>query len=197
MKLNGKNFDFEALDVLWCFLFILMKKIIVIIVVVALLVIALIVALNFMREDDQVVRESQRSNEVSVESHFKMNGEGVEQSVLEKLKNDSDVEIAKLVSVDGSESEGVGYRLYRDGTLFHAVEARMPDPGVGVSYEGWLVQKIPLRFFSTGVMKKNEEGVWVLEYVVDKGYPRYLEVVITKETIVDEKPEEHVIEGSF
>jgi hypothetical protein len=115
------------------------------------------------------------------------------------LKSIPGVKTASLVAVDGSSSSGSAYIVRVDGKLIHLVEANMPNPASGNSYEGWLVDASasPLKFFSTGVMKKNETGVWVLEYVGDKEYLGYNRVVITEETVVDAKPEKHIIEGDF
>ncbi|CAN5655011.1 hypothetical protein BH23PAT1_BH23PAT1_4200 [soil metagenome] len=102
-----------------------------------------------------------------------------------------------LSAVDGSGSKGTAYRLYEDNTLKHVVVADMPDPESGSVYEGWLVQASPLKFFSTGVMEKNDQGKWVLEFTSKTEYPNHLKVVITEETIVDEIPEKHILEGDF
>ncbi|MDP6704244.1 MAG: anti-sigma factor [archaeon] len=106
-------------------------------------------------------------------------------------------ESAKLEAVDESESSGTAWRLSANGFFQHLVVASMPDPAEGSVYEGWLVQPSPLMFFSTGVMEKNEDGEWVLEYQEFAEYPTYARVVITEETIVDEIPEIHIIEGDF
>ena len=118
------------------------------------------------------------------------------ESVLEIASGGLGNQVAPLTAVDGSNSSGAGYRLFKDGKLYHAVMASMPDPREGNVYEGWLVQSSPLQFFSTGVMQKKED-VWILEYTSDNEYPSYTKVVITEETVVDAKPEIHIIEGNF
>ena len=119
-----------------------------------------------------------------------------EDSVM-SIKNQSNARMAVLKSVDGSDSSGTAYVFMGDGKLMHLVEANMPEPTVGSVYEGWLVQPTPLRFFSTGVMSKNSEGLWALEFTAGQEYPTYNRVVITEETIVDEKPEKHILQGDF
>jgi hypothetical protein len=118
-------------------------------------------------------------------------------TLLSYLQDATEAEEANLIAVDGSDSSGVAYRLFENGEFKHAVIADMPDPAPGSVYEGWLVQPDPLNFFSTGVMEKNEEGLWVLEFTSDQAYADYFRVVITEETIVDEIPEIHIIEGDF
>ncbi len=120
-----------------------------------------------------------------------------EDGILEMILGSPDAQVAPLTAVDGSNSSGAAYRLFKDGKLYHAVMATMPEPQEGNVYEGWLVQPSPLQFLSTGVMKKNEGGIWTLEYTSDNEYPSYTKVVITEETVVDAIPETHIIEGSF
>jgi len=121
-----------------------------------------------------------------------------EVSILSKLEADSTAEEVQLIAVDGNDSwVGIAYRLIKDGTLEHAITARLPDPKGENVYEGWLVQVSPLGFFSTGVMEKQSDGTWILEYTGDETPVDYSRVVITEETVVDEAPEGHVLEGDF
>jgi hypothetical protein len=141
----------------------------------------------------------------SQEARTPENGQGeaeqkereAELGMLESLRANSDAQTAELAAVDGSNSAGIGYRLFANGVLKHAVVATMPAPTAGNVYEGWLVQTEPLRFFSTGVMEQQEDGTWVLEHESGEEYPTYARVVITEETVVDATPERHVIEGDF
>lgn len=120
-----------------------------------------------------------------------------EGGILMMILRNPEAQVAPLTAVDGSNSSGAAYRLVEDEKLYHAVMASMPDPQEGNVYEGWLVQPSPLQFFSIGVMEKNEEDIWMLEYSTDNEYSSYTKVVITEETVVDETPETHIIEGSF
>jgi len=59
-------------------------------------------------------------------------------------------------------------------------------------------------FFSSGIMRKNSEGEWILEYSSENEYRSYNDVVITVETAdattyggTDDTPETHILEGSF
>lgn len=97
----------------------------------------------------------------------------------------------------GSSGSGLAYKLAQNGRLYHAVQARMEDPSEGAVYEGWLVQPEPLRFFSTGVLELNEQGEWALELRLDEEYPTYTRAIITEETLVDDTPERHILEGDF
>jgi len=121
-----------------------------------------------------------------------------ELSFLDSLQKNLKTQVVDLKPVDGSDSFGTAYRLIGENkNLQHVVVANLPDLPVGVSYEGWLVQPKPLKFFSTGVMEKNKNGMWILEYEEVGDYLTYSNVVITKETKVDSIPEKHIIEASF
>ena len=118
-------------------------------------------------------------------------------SILSMLMESSETESVALLEVEGRVGSGIAYRSFEDGEFLHAVAASMPLPAEGSVYEGWLVKPSPLEFFSTGVMQQDEHGDWVLEYRADVDYPEYGKVVITEETLVDETPEAHVLEGDF
>jgi len=120
-----------------------------------------------------------------------------ENEVLGMTMGDADSQTAQLTAVDDSDSLGIAYRLAKNGILYHAVTASMPDPSSGNVYEGWLVQTSPLEFLSTGVLERNDEDMWQLEYTTNSEYPTYTRVVITEETVVDATPETHIIEGDF
>lgn len=160
-----------------------MKKLITLVILFIIVLVLVFLVIN--RKDDVIVDENPIDEEVE------------ETSLLEKLEEDLNTQVVDLIAVDGSDSSGTAYRLFKDGKLYHVVTANFPDPPENNSYEGWLVQPSPLKFFSTGVMQKNKDGMWILEYETDQEYPTYLKVVITLETQVDAVPEKHVIEGSF
>ena len=121
----------------------------------------------------------------------------VDISVLESIVNNDNTEITLLTAVDESISVGRAFRLIKDGKLDHTVIATMPDPVEGNVYEGWLVQTDPLDFFSTGILEKSEDGQWVLIYGGDDEMANHSRVIVTEETVVDDQPERHVIQGDF
>jgi hypothetical protein len=115
--------------------------------------------------------------------------------VMEMVLNDNSSLTGKLVDVSGGSSSGTAYLLRRNSTLYHYVEAQLPDPAPGLVYEGWLVSKTPtLKFFSTGVMNQSNT-TFTLSYTTDNEYAGYNDVVITLETEVDAAPEDHILEG--
>ena len=120
-----------------------------------------------------------------------------ENITLDTMKDNPNTQLADLTAVDGSDSVGTGFRFVQDGTLLHSVTATMPDPAEGNNYEGWLVQTSPLKLFSTGLLTKAEDGTWMLEYTSEEESPNFLKVVITEETVIDDTPEVHILEGNF
>jgi hypothetical protein len=111
-----------------------------------------------------------------------------------------DVEKTNLIDITGGNSEGLATRKYDNGTFMHSVLADLPDPDGNNFYEGWLVRGKPgendFDFISTGKMKVAKGG-WVLNFDSSTDYTDYEGVVITLETVFDDTPEEHILEGSF
>lgn len=112
-------------------------------------------------------------------------------------KVEAPIETAILQAVGDYTGSGPATRVYDRGVFAHAVTANIGEPAEGKFYEGWLVNG--KEFFSTGKLSKNND-TYELSYTADKNYPDYKKVVITEETIsdgLDNKPEAHVLEGSF
>lgn len=100
-----------------------------------------------------------------------------------------------LVAVGDFQGSGTAYVLREEGALYHYVIADLPDPAEGSVYEGWLVSKTPtLEFFSTGIMQKVGNS-YVIDMHEHQEFAGYNDVVITLETVVDDTPETHVLEG--
>jgi len=109
-----------------------------------------------------------------------------------------DIKILKatLTDVTGGSSTGTARLSRNRGSLFHQVSADLPTPSGNNFYEGWLVQKSPLRFISTGELELVESGGYQVNYSSDHDFPTYDFVVITLETTRDETPERHILEGT-
>lgn len=145
-----------------------------------------------------VIRSPETSEQPVVETTQPVQEEGVPatetQKVMDTILNDPETLVAQLEDVSGGTATGRGFVNRQDGVLYHYVEANLPEPAEGSVYEGWLVQQRPLKFFSTGVLEKHGDA-YTLTYTSDTEYQGYNFVVITEETVVDETPEAHVIEG--
>ncbi len=127
-------------------------------------------------------------------------------TVQEKIQNSfrvtipEDVEKAELTDVSGGTGSGIATRKYEAGRFTHTVLADLPDPAAGTFYEGWLVRgkegDANFAFFSTGKLRVAKGG-YLLEFQSNKDYRDYKGVVVTLEKVFDNKPEKHILEGSF
>jgi len=168
------------------------KKLILIIIAIIAVVGLLLFSQAGTPEENEKPKE-EMNEETEQEKDLDIIEEG---DLTEAIMSDPSLEAIILIAVDRSDSIGAGYRLIKDGKLYHSVMVQLPDPPTG-QYEGWLVQPSPLQFFSTGVLEKDEDGLWVIEYMSDQEFSEYYRVVITLETVIDATPEKHVLEGDF
>lgn len=166
--------------------------------------IAFIVAGRFMTDTEMVENDDSSptptvtQNSTVTSAPTETSEESEENTLLARLQADTTVETASLVDVTGSGGSGTAYLLRTDTSLSHVVTAQLDAPDSGSVYEGWLVRNASAgEFFSTGVMELNSDGLYVLEFEADQSYEGYNNVVITVETVVDDKPEDHVLEGAF
>ena len=114
---------------------------------------------------------------------------GEEVSLLEKktgLKVGEVGEKIVLESVDGSDASGIA----TEGSIL----ADLPGLDGGyLAYEGWLVSEETDDVFYAGRLQ-SVKGGWLLDY--RKESPRgYNKVIVTKEKVLDQRPEKHVLEG--
>lgn len=105
-----------------------------------------------------------------------------------------DVDSVELKDVTGGESRAIATKKFKDRLFSHTVLADLPDLSANDFYEGWLVNGD--KVISTGKMKLDKGG-FMLEYNSKIDYSEYKTVVITLEKIFDNKPEIHILEGSF
>lgn len=107
-----------------------------------------------------------------------------------------DVEKISLNDVTGGASTGIATRKAEANKFVHSVLAALPDPEKGYWYEGWLVREDPFAVMYTGRLTMAKGG-WVLDYTSGQNLSDYPKVVVTKEKVNDQRPEAHVLEGSF
>lgn len=144
-----------------------------------------------------VVEEGQPPEAEQFPPEDTMMEQNPEADLLEIIVQDEETKRGVLNDVTGGTSGGVGYVLRSDDMLSHAVTADLPELEGDTFYEGWLVQQEPqLAFISTGEMEQQEDGTFSLTYTDENLYEGYNVVVITLETVRDETPEEHIIEGT-
>jgi hypothetical protein len=142
--------------------------------------------------------DSENSNDAVVQNTSETESIPIETSQpIEELPAQTVEEIA-LLGVEGNTGSGIATRTV-DGKYVHNVTAELADPATGKFYEGWIVVDSS-DFISTGELVKESEGQWSLTYTSDSDLSNYKDVVITEETSangLDNKPEDHILEGSF
>ncbi len=107
----------------------------------------------------------------------------------------ADVEKVTLEDVGGGSGSGLATRKYSEDKFTHSVLAALEDPVSGSFYEGWLVSDSGDVVY-TGKLRVAKGG-WVLDFVSGVDLSDHDQVVVTRELVDDQKPEAHVLEGSF
>ena len=108
---------------------------------------------------------------------------------------------ANLVDVTGGNQMGLATfdkQSLPDGKLSgqndYTVIANLEDPATGYFYEAWLANNtdvIPLGQLNIA------KGGWLLDYTTPKDLTDHKKVWITLESVNDNTPEKHILEGSF
>jgi hypothetical protein len=127
---------------------------------------------------------------------LKLPSPSVEEKLEESFKIEipEDVEKVVLNDIAGSNASGIATRKFENGRFVHAILADLPDLKKGSFYQGWLVKEE--EFVSTGRMRVAKGG-YLLEFKSGTDYSDYKKVVVTREKLLDNTPEEHVLEGNF
>ncbi len=95
----------------------------------------------------------------------------------------------------GAGGTATATRVYGNGSYSLSVNATLPDPK-GDKYQVWLSDGE--NAFDGGFMNGNGSGQWTDVFRNDEKYSKFRQVWITREiTSEDNKPEKHVMEGSF
>lgn len=98
----------------------------------------------------------------------------------------------------GGNASGVAQSIFKDETyMLYAEFSNLPDPVNGSFYEGWLVEKETGDFFSTGVVDKDESGVYVDTYTDSQDWNKsHTFYVLTLEpNDNDSAPADHIVEA--
>jgi len=166
-------------------------------IVIGLIALAIIVGIVFWYQKTKRSQELPQAPQPTFEQNFenKFN-----------VQIPEDVEKAELSDVSGGNGSGLATRKYlpaqagENGRFTHSVLADLPDPSAGYFYEGWLVRgkegDSDYALILTGKFQLAKGG-YLLEFSSQKDYSDYKEVVVTLETVNDQKPEKHILEGSF
>ena len=122
-------------------------------------------------------------------------------SIEENSKEIEDLEKADLKAMTKKGGSAIATRQLEKGIFFHTLKSHLPAIDRNhFFYEGWLVRQVPFDYFSTGELKTNNLGEFILKFQGDpKGdYKEYTQIVITLEVRDDNPdPNEHILEGEF
>lgn len=99
----------------------------------------------------------------------------------------------KLVKGDFKIGQGSASRTYGSGTYSISVDATLPDP-VGQNYAVWVASSTGTKLVD---YMKGSKTSWSLGSNIGSGFANYNQVWVTLERVKDQKPEEHVLEGTF
>lgn len=92
---------------------------------------------------------------------------------------------------------GVAQSVFNDGTYMLFVEfSNLPEPVNDSFYEGWLVEKGTTSFFSTGVVEKDENGVYIDTFTdtTDWNQSHTFYVLTLEPNDGDPAPADHIVE---
>ncbi len=105
------------------------------------------------------------------------------------------IENATFKNVSEQSGSATASRKYGDGSFSLSVDAKLPDPK-GDKYQVWIMGGSQIKLAGT---MDGSGGSWSLVFNdKDKNYSKMNEIWITREiTSIDEKPEKHILEGSF
>lgn len=105
--------------------------------------------------------------------------------------------VVRGITTNGT-AQGSAMADFREGTyqLLATVE-NLPEPLNGDFYEGWVVQKRPFKFISTGKLERVN-GVYTNRYTAAQDFTSYTQYVLTIEPDDgDPAPAAHIVEGEM
>lgn len=126
----------------------------------------------------------------------------VEDQLEEKFKFEipEDVDKAELEDVADVGATAIATREYQDGRYTHTALVDIADPEMGTFYQGWIVKgeegSDDYSIVSTGKLKLAKGG-WMVEFESSIDYSDHDKILITQEKILDNTPEDKLLEGSF
>ncbi len=110
------------------------------------------------------------------------------------------VQKATLKDVTGGQGEGLATRNFENSKFTFTVLANLEDPAPGTSYEVWLERGNPSDAnydIALAGIARIAKGGYLLDYESTKDLSDHNKVIVTLEKVLDIKPEQHILEGSF
>lgn len=184
------------------------------IILVAVLLVLAGGAFFFLNSSGSSYLSFLNSSDVAEEEGM-MDGEPQEDALVKEMDESTMNEMAdllyqyegQLVDVTSGEVRGINTngealgvaKSNYDGTqyLLYATFESLPDPNEDDFYEGWIVQKDPFMFLSTGIVNQVN-GVYTNAYKSGEDLTNYDFYVLTIEpNDGDPAPADHILEGTM
>ena len=160
-------------------------------IVIALVIIGLIAGAVFWsqkNQDEELIETPQvLSTEEKLEESFKM-------------EIPEDVDKTELEDVAGVGVSAIATRKYENGQFKLTILADLTDPVSNEFYQAWIQKGNEgdegHSLISAGKMTLAKGG-WILNYQSSADYSDYDKVVVSKEKVFDNIPEEVILNGTF
>jgi len=167
---------------------------------VGIIIVGIVLVVWYLQEDvsapstphmesvsDGAMEKSHESNPEQKEKTYAYSGE------LEDVTEG----VVRGIHTDGQAS-GMAKANFENGVYeLMATFSNLPDPVGDDFYEGWIVQKLPFKFISTGAVEKIE-GVYTNIFALDQDMTSYSRYVLTLEpNDGDPAPADHIVEGDM
>ncbi len=131
----------------------------------------------------------------------------VDENIMMEMKKMTYMYEGVLTDVTKGEVRGINTNTQTSGTakadftdgkyMMLATFSNLPDPINNDFYEGWIVQKSPFKFISTGKLEKVD-GVYTNVYSSSDDLTPYSRYVLTIEpNDGDSSPADHIVEGDM
>jgi hypothetical protein len=147
-------------------------------------------------------QKNQKDPEISnagVESSIQSEVEDIVEGEVIDNEEEKPQFFAELYDVSDSNAKGQAYASYKDGSYqLNVVFQDLADPEGTDFYEGWVVRKSPLSVISTGVLTKNEDGIYINKFSDERDLSDHVQYVLTLEPDDgNPAPAKHILEGEF
>lgn len=114
-----------------------------------------------------------------------------------KEKDIIDGQIAILADVNGGELRGEG-GIYRNFGVYNVyAKIKLDKPKNNSFYQAWVSNPKTGEYFSIGKMEPDSVGQYNASYNTDNIHPDFDRIIVTLESIDDNQPEKHIVEGTI
>ncbi len=106
-----------------------------------------------------------------------------------------DADTADLTASSTVPGVGIATRMYQNGKFSVTVLSDLDTPKEGYFYQAWIT-KDGLSFVSMGKLRVGKGG-YMTDFESATDYSDYKKVIVSLEKVLNAKPEQYILEGSF